>query len=378
MKPFICICSVSLIFLLIGCNNPRETSTAAKTIDFGNLEPVKATQLMSACSYVALESSENSLLGNIRQLEISEGYIYILDDKMNTFNVFSMDGKFIKRLEGLGNGPGEFISPHSFWIDKRAYVLILDRQLNRLLKYGLADLDFVEDITLPSPSPLSFAAIPGQETYIYYYPLRQEDVFSGKQFVVADGNGTVARTFYDAPPAGKILHGCSANFYLSDGNIRTYPYFSNQICELKGDSLGHCYELFWGNLQLPPIELFQKYETSGEVMKEILTGEDDWIRLLYVYETEQALAVKYYIKRNLYLSIWNKKKNNVFNVQGDKIVDDFGFGGKFPLPIATCDSLFVGAIYPFDVTMERVKDKRLMDLLDGQSEENNPVLVFYN
>ena len=43
-------------------------------------------------------------------------------------------------------------------------------------------------------------------------------------------------------------------------------------------------------------------------MKEILTGENDWIRLLYVYETNQMLVVKYYIKRDLYLSIRDKKR----------------------------------------------------------------------
>lgn len=378
MKLFVCISLVSLMLFLMGCNDPKGANVGGCVVDFGKLELVEATQLISACSYVALESSENSLLGNIRQMEISGNYVYILDDKMNTFNVFSMDGKFIKKLEGRGDGPGEFISPHSFWVDKRGYVLILDRQLNRLLKYGLPDLTFIGDIKLPAPSPLSFAMIPEQEEYIYYYPLREKDAFEGKQFVVTNGDGAVVRTFYDASPAGRILHGCSANFYVFNGNIRTYPYFSNQIYELNGGSFDNCYELFWGNLHFPPVELFQKSETSGEVMKEVLTGGSDWIRFLYVYETEWALAVKYYIKRDLYLSLWNKEENRILNVKGDKIVDNWGFGGKFPLPIATCDSLFVGAVYPFDVDREKVKDERLMDLLDGHPEENNPILVFYN
>lgn len=377
MKIFIGIFSVSLIFL-IGCAKSNGVSKTVEVVDFGKLESVDATELISACSYVALESSENSLLGNIRQIEVCENYIYILDDKMNTFNVFSIDGKFVMKLEGSGNGPGEFISPHSFWIDKRGYVLILDRQLNRLLKYRLTNLEFVGDVTLPAPSPLSFAAIPDQETYIYYYPLRQKDAFSGKQFIVADSNGSIIRTFYDASPAGKILHGCSANFYLFNGYIRTYPYFSNQVYELKDDSFNSCYDFFWGESVFPPSELFQKYNDSGEVMKRILTGDNDWIRLLYVYETTQVLSVKYYIKKDLYLSVWNKKENKVINVKGDMIVDDLGIGGSFPLPIAVCDDQFVGTINPFNVIKSRVKDKRLIDLLDSKSEEDNPILVFYS
>lgn len=378
IKSLICIYFAGLICLLMGCSRPNVvSSTAAEVIDFGNLKSVNAAELISVCSYVALESSENSLVGNIGQIEICGNRIYILDNKMNTFNVFGMDGKFVMKLEGHGNGPGEFISPHSFWIDKHGHVLILDRQLNRLLKYRLTDLKYIGDVTLPAPSPLSFAAMQDSGMYIYYYPLRQNDVFSGKQFVVANEKGDVVRTFYDAPLTGKILHGCSANFYMFNESLRVYPYFSNQVYELSGNSFDACYEFSWGKQKFPPLELFQKHDTSGDVMKEILTGENDWIRLLYVYETNQMLVVKYYIKRDLYLSIRDKKENRTVNVKSDMIVDDLGLGGRFPLPMAVCDGLFVGAITPFDVVKEDVQDKRLEDLLDSKSEESNPILVFY-
>lgn len=360
VKSFIGVFCVELIFLFMSCTAHHEKNEAEEVLDFGNLNPIKATELASDYSFVALESSEKALLGNIGQLEIYGDRIYILDNKTNAFFVFSKDGKFMRKLESRGNGPGEFISLHSFWIDKRGYAFILDRQSNRLLKYRLSDLEFVENVPLPAPSPLSFAVIPNQEAYIYYYPLRQKDAFSGKQIVVADGTGSVIGSFYDAPPAGKILHGSPANFYLFNGHIRIYPYFSNQVHELSGDSLNCCYELSWGKLQFPPSGLFQKYADSGEVMKEILTGGNSWIRLLYVYETEHTLAVKYYIKKEPYLSVWNKKQNRFVNVKGDMIADDWGIGGKFPLPVTVCDDKFVGVIHPFD-----------------KSDESNPVLVFY-
>lgn len=377
-KSFIGIFLMELIFLfMMSCTIHHEKNETAEVIDFGNPNSMKATELTSDYSYVALESSEEALLGNIGQLEIYGDRIYILDNKTNAFFVFSKDGKFMMKLEGEGDGPGEFISPHSFWIDKRGYVFILDRQLNRLLKYRLDNLEFVGNVSLPAPSPLSFAVIPNQEVYIYYYPLRQKDVFSGKQIVVADGTGSVIRSFCDAPLSGKILHGSPANFYLFNNHIRIYPYFSNQVYELSGDSLNCCYEFSWGNLQFPPSELFQRNSDSGEVMKEILTGEEDWIRLLYVYETGQSLAVKYYIKRDLYLSVWNKEQNRLVNVKGDMIADDWGIGGKFPLPMTVCGDKFVGVILPFDIVKDKVKDEHLQDLLAGKSEESNPILVFY-
>ena len=369
-----------VIFFFTGRSNLNTTDKEeGARIDFGKLKTVNTADLISDYFYVALESSEASLLGNIDQIEVYNDRIYILDSsKTNALYVFTKEGKFAMKLEGKGDGPGEFISPHSFWIDRGGYIFILDRQLDRLQKYRLSDLEFVEDVVLPSPAPTSFALLPNSNHYIYYYSLRQHDAFSGKQFVIADGVGNVVSSFYDAPPTAKILHGTPANFYLFNGQVRTYPHFSNKVYELADDSLKCCYTFSWENQGFPPTELFQKYKSSGEVMKEILTGTHDWIRLLYVYELPDMLAVKYYVKRDLYLSIADKDNNKFINIKNEQIVDDLGIGGKFPLPLTVCDDRFVGAINSFDIDRNKVKDKRLLDLLDNMSDEGNPILIFYS
>ncbi|MEG0456489.1 MAG: 6-bladed beta-propeller, partial [Bacteroides sp.] len=160
-----------IMFLCSCCVNPPNTNkTEEATVDFGNLKPTNASSLMADYSYVALESPEGALFGNMNQIEIYNDKIYILDNnKSNALYVFTTDGKYITKLEGVGDGPGEFISPHSFWIDRSGFIFILDRQLNRLLKYQLSDLHFLDNIVLPAPAPLSFASIPNQDLYIYYY-----------------------------------------------------------------------------------------------------------------------------------------------------------------------------------------------------------------
>ena len=375
---FVWCCLFSITFLCTCCVSRSNSDGEKGTIvDFGNLKPTNASSLMADYSYVALESPEGALFGNMNQIEIYNDKIYILDNnKSNALYVFTTDGKYITKLEGVGDGPGEFISPHSFWIDRSGFIFILDRQLNRLLKYQLSDLHFLDNIVLPAPAPLSFASIPNQDLYIYYYPLRKNDVFSGKQVIIADGAGNVVHQCYDGPPSGKILHGSATNFYLFNDRIRIYPHFSNEIYELSNDSLNCCYAFAWGDLTLPPAELFEKY-TSDDIMKEVLTGENDWIRLLYVYELEEQLVVKYYIKREFYLSVWHKKTDKTMNVKSENIVDDLGMGGRFPLPVAIHQDKIIGAIYPFDVDREKVTDKRLIALLDNNPEDSNPILVFY-
>lgn len=370
---------LGVIVLLIGCHNSKEPTIDESIIDFGNLKSMKRTELIDISKYLKLESSDESLLGAINQIDFFNNKIYILDrDKTNALYVFSLEGKFIEKLEGKGDGPGEFISPQSFWIDRDGYIFILDRMQSRLLKYRLEDLKFVSEIMMPSPSPLSFAKLTGEEKYLYYYPLRNDNLFQNKILVISDDKGRTCEKLYDALPANKILHGNPSNIYLFNNSLRVYPNFSNSVYELNGDTLLCCYKFLWGNSEIPEEKLFTKYNDSGGLMKEILTGEKDWIRLIYVYETAQKLVVKYYIKKDLYISVCDKQTGNSINTKVNEIVNDNNIIDFFPLPIGVCDNEIVGYIDPFELDRNMIKDKKLQNLLEVGQDESNPILVFYN
>ena len=129
---------------------------------------------------------------------------------------------------------------------------------------------------------------------------------------------------------------------------------------------------------MPDESLFNKYEDSGDIMKELSVGEKDWIRLMYVYEIEQMLWVKYYIKNDFYLSGWNKKTGDTFNIKSTDIKDDLGMGGHFPLPVGISGQRMIGVIYPYEIDIDKVTDAKLKQLLGDVTDESNPILVFYN
>lgn len=368
------------LFILYGCSDTGEKNEfIGKTVDFKNPHVIKSSEIIAGSNYVKLESTEASLIGELSQVETFQGRIYILDTyKTGTLFVFSKTGVLLSKLEKKGNGPGEFIFPHSFKIDSQGYLYVLDRTLNRLLKYKANDLTFIEEVKLPILSPLSFSIIPGSNLFVYYYPLRQESPIGEKQLVIADKTGKIVNTLYNATPSSKILHGDPNNIYSYENELRLYPYFDNKVYKLSSDSLASCYEFLWGKYTMPDESLFNKYENSGDIMKELLSGDKDWMRLMYVYETEQSLWVKYYIKKDFYLSGWNKSTGDVFNAKSEDIEDDLGMGGHFPLPIGISEQQIIGVLYPSEIEINKVTDTKLKPLLEGITEESNPILVFYN
>jgi hypothetical protein len=89
-----------------------------QTFDFGSL--VKEIKL------IALETTNKSLLDNIRKLVVTESNIYIHDDyKDGSVVVFNSEGKFIKRLPS-GKGPGEL---------NRMFSISFDYENNELVVY---------------------------------------------------------------------------------------------------------------------------------------------------------------------------------------------------------------------------------------------------
>ncbi len=89
-----------------------------ETFDFGSK--------VAEVKIVKLETTNESLLDEIRKVIITDSFIYIFDDfQGGGIVVFEKDGKFIKRIPN-GRGPGELI---------RLYDIAFDSHNDRLIAY---------------------------------------------------------------------------------------------------------------------------------------------------------------------------------------------------------------------------------------------------
>jgi len=371
---------VLCLFIFYDCSNRQKDVIDAVKVDFGNIKTAKFSNLLVDIKYVSLETSNDILLSNIGKVEISDGYIYILDNyKANVIAVFSQDGKYINKLDSKGSGPGEFLIPHTFWI-KNQDLFVLDISLNRLLKYDKYNLKFLEEIEMPSNIyPFSFALNDKEDVALYYVPRGWNEKANEKEIYFANKRGMIRSELLDTH-VKKPIHGNPSCFYQYNGEVYFYPNFSDKIYMIDSNKIACKYQLSWGNKHFPDNDLFEKYadKSSGSIMDYLITATDNDIRLMYVYETNNYLVIKYYIQRDFYLSVWNKQTNSTVNLKQEAIIDDIGIGAMFPLPIGICGEQFVGAIMPANIEKDAVKDTCLLNIVNDVSIEDNPILVFYN
>ena len=76
-----------------------------------NKETAKASDFFKNSKSIILETNENSLIGNIKQIYINNHDIIVFDDSENlSVLVFNLDGTFSHKIGELGRGESEKVS----------------------------------------------------------------------------------------------------------------------------------------------------------------------------------------------------------------------------------------------------------------------------
>jgi hypothetical protein len=73
--------------------------------------------------------------------------IYVLDKKEAKVYVFSSEGRYLKNIGRLGEGPGEFRKPCSLYIDSNDLIFVLDES-NRRIEIFNKEADYVKSIKI--------------------------------------------------------------------------------------------------------------------------------------------------------------------------------------------------------------------------------------
>lgn len=142
------ITHIALIMLLVACGNDSTNSSQEKIY---NIDPKEESPIEDFISeyvgYIALETTDKSLIGTPSIIKISGNdiYIYSYDEGVMRFDV--RNGKFLNQIGRKGRGPGEYAHLADFDIyDGKLYAYsMLDRKLN---VYSV-DGTFIEQINTP-------------------------------------------------------------------------------------------------------------------------------------------------------------------------------------------------------------------------------------
>jgi hypothetical protein len=226
--------------------------------------PVPLSDIADNVMKIELETTDECLLDNVRQVELFENYL-LVKDRSTFLYVFDMQGRFIRRIGMKGNGPGEYSFCLSFLLDEQNKKISLWTNIGILL-YDIEG-NFLEKIPLRPSWSGSINNVFFDNNLFYTLEDVFFDGYQDKYFCVYDNNLNVVdslqmyrykvgkgafisnhpkpfsrnegRIYVYAPPYNWDSENVSDTLYIVD-NLRLRPFLEVQLSNWKKDE-----DIYW-------------------------------------------------------------------------------------------------------------------------------------
>lgn len=170
---------VSIITILYSCKNDNAVYvTKDDTIELfinlsnKNISPVdtlKLSSLVDSVSYVCLSTGTDHLIGTIRDIKYKNNCFYISQFTSHPLLVFSETGEFLYRVGENGRGPGEYLEVTAFDINPETrQISILDGTSMKVNVYSV-DGKYIRRFSV-NDYPRDMALLSNGE-YLFYDPM---------------------------------------------------------------------------------------------------------------------------------------------------------------------------------------------------------------
>jgi hypothetical protein len=119
------------------------TTISTLKIDLRNVkQDKKISEILTDISLIKLETTPNSLIGEINKIFVANNLIYI-SDGLSVY-LFDMNGQLKKRLHYNGKGPGEYTGISDFVVDENNTIEILNSGLQKVIRYD-STFNFIDE-----------------------------------------------------------------------------------------------------------------------------------------------------------------------------------------------------------------------------------------
>ncbi len=122
----------------VGCKfdaSKDQDQFKGPTIDLTDASQERFEIPIKTIRYVELETRPDILIGKITRIEVSDQSFLIYDRASNAILNFGRDGRFQCKIDGVGKGPGEFLTVSNLSLDEESrQITLADNQSRSFIK----------------------------------------------------------------------------------------------------------------------------------------------------------------------------------------------------------------------------------------------------
>lgn len=363
---------ISILFLGFSCKENIKNKDKVIEINMAiNYNSKPFCDLVQDNVFIKLETPDNSPIGIIKEVKISDNKIFVHDIITESILIFTYpEGKFISTIQSKGNGPGEYLSIFSFEvIVKEKCIEILDGNLKKLFKYKF-DGEFIDYRNIPFHARL-FSYLNDNEL-VFTKHLFFENKDFGYQIITMDNEMIVKNKYLkiDRMTSVGIAQGNQIS-KIGDG-ILFLPINSTYAYKVNHENITLTYyfnfkehwdeDLYYGGGSNPSdlIEILNK--------KQIISG-------LGVTEGDDFLLINFWYIKEHYVVLYNKNTNQLNYMDKDDGGLEYRMFNK-----GVYDNYFISIKAPNNL-LEILKnnkgcfEEKDIKMIEGLNENDNPVLM---
>ena len=132
-----------LIITLLGCSSNKKQEPISKSgvpvinlsEDVSTVPSLLLSESAEKLEIVSLEMTDQSMLGEIRRIQVTDHNIWIDHGREFYIYRFSRTGKFLNRIGSIGQGPGEYVNYLTFLVDEDKKEVYIFSTNNGVLVY---------------------------------------------------------------------------------------------------------------------------------------------------------------------------------------------------------------------------------------------------
>ncbi len=377
MKHKILCALIFSAFNLLSCSKKAESEIETISINFSDAESnlTLSDILAGEPEIIPLgnyRSSDSSLvyLKQISKLEIKDENIFILDFFAGTLYSFSKSGEFMETIGGRGDGPGQYLEPLDFYLDKDG-IAILD--YGKILHYD-QDGEFIESKRTNGTIGSGVKKL-NEEQFILVGAGRDTD-----NLIFTDGEFTPVKSYF--PYITRALNVMPINplYENSEGEFIYRRNFIDTLFSVSNGQFPKPYLIIdYGEKKFDYTRFLGTKTTDVDIQNK----SSEYCRTHYFYESDNYQYLEFFLKEEQWINIHSKVSGKSVLFKKSELLDDVTFvrnsyvvgvsGDKFIFQ--SRPHLVAEGLQNIIVNEESSAHlKKLKSLTDSLDKEGNPIL----
>ncbi len=422
-----------LIITLLGCSSNMKQEPISKSgipvinlsEDVSTVPSLLLSESAEKLEIVSLEMTDQSMLGEIRRIQVTDHNIWIDHGREFYIYRFSRTGKFLNKIGSIGQGPGEYTTYSTFLVDEDKKEVYIIANTNGVLAYDfegnfkrkIIDIQMVLQLF---SSPYDQYILNNQKFFAtqnfgLYRPIDKDSLWS---FVSLGDDFQKKKYFKNPAHVGKeeLIIANRANMDRMVNYWREYltsmdTYNGQLTLKYPDTDTIYCYDDATNQL-LPQYAIFTD-EEKGDYEATHLWFKDrksfDYFSIFSYYPTKDFIYLIGSKGEEVYTYCYNKKDGSVRlqkrqsaiterdvpwfsfplrQMKRDFVLDNDLGGGDFTVDSRSSGKYWIDILEPsgdenwIDIdqiksstVIDESKKKELIQVLESATEDSNPILM---